>query len=177
MLKLVVRMTTPSFFANHFGWSQSPFTSLIKFSLQSNNSTAGSEMAGGVITHSSVNSGPPTEGSRMYAVIVCVFASLGGIFFGYDQGVTGGVLVMPSFLNDFCIDMNDKIVIHPNFTELNIYTVCKPKNTADLPDNWTNDNFQCWFLVLRWNDHAMLCARERAHHGSYCSYLSRHWCR
>ncbi|OQR97950.1 Major Facilitator Superfamily (MFS) [Thraustotheca clavata] len=67
-----------------------------------------------------------TEGSRMYAVVVCVFASLGGIFFGYDQGVTGGVLVMDSFLEDFCInyDGNTNITCH-----------AKP---ALLPQNWIN---------------------------------------
>jgi MFS transporter, SP family, sugar:H+ symporter len=45
----------------------------------------------------------PTEGKRTYAIIVCLFASLGGLFFGYDQGVTGGVLVMDSFIDDFCV--------------------------------------------------------------------------
>ena len=45
----------------------------------------------------------PTEGTRTYAIIVCLFASLGGLFFGYDQGVTGGVLVMDSFINDYCV--------------------------------------------------------------------------
>ncbi|KAI9909823.1 hypothetical protein PsorP6_010076 [Peronosclerospora sorghi] len=39
----------------------------------------------------------PTEGNRTYAIIVCIFASLGGFFFGYDQGVTGVVLVMESY--------------------------------------------------------------------------------
>jgi len=46
----------------------------------------------------------PTEGSRTYAIIMCIFASLGGLFFGYDQGVTSGVLVMHSFLNDYRIE-------------------------------------------------------------------------
>ncbi|EQC33648.1 hypothetical protein SDRG_08752 [Saprolegnia diclina VS20] len=67
----------------------------------------------------------PTEGSRTYAIVVCVFASLGGIFFGYDQGVTGGVLVMDSFLNDFCVDYDG-----------NSYTNCTAAS-ADLPDNWS----------------------------------------
>ncbi|EQC33649.1 hypothetical protein SDRG_08753, partial [Saprolegnia diclina VS20] len=50
-------------------------------------------MAGGVaILPSGGAHDAPTEGSRTYAIVVCVFASLGGIFFGYDQGVTGGVL-------------------------------------------------------------------------------------
>ena len=66
----------------------------------------------------------PTQGSRMYAIIVCVFASLGGLFFGYDQGVTGGVLVMPSFLEDFCHGYH-------NMTEAQ----CKLP-AAELPSAW-----------------------------------------
>jgi MFS transporter, SP family, sugar:H+ symporter len=62
-------------------------------------------MAGGMAIH--VNAADfddtPTEGTRTYAIIVCLFASLGGLFFGYDQGVTGGVLVMDSFINDYCV--------------------------------------------------------------------------
>eukprot|EP00808_Paulinella_micropora_P022733 g88.t1 len=44
----------------------------------------------------------PRLAGQGYAIVSCIFASLCGLFFGYDQGVTGGVLVMPSFLNDFC---------------------------------------------------------------------------
>lgn len=47
-------------------------------------------------------SAPSMGGSRRYAIMVCIFASLAGLFFGYDQGVTGGVVVMKSFLRDFC---------------------------------------------------------------------------
>lgn len=36
------------------------------------------------------------------ATFVCCFVALGGAFFGYDQGVTGGLLVMKSFDDDFC---------------------------------------------------------------------------
>ncbi|KDO29233.1 hypothetical protein SPRG_05444 [Saprolegnia parasitica CBS 223.65] len=75
-----------------------------------------------------------TEGSKVYAIVVCVFASLGGIFFGYDQGVTGGVLVMDSFLNDFCIGYDG-----------NTETACKA-NSSFLPDNWLN--FTTLFNVL-----------------------------
>ncbi|KAF0695546.1 Aste57867_13646 [Aphanomyces stellatus] len=85
-------------------------------------------MAGGAMfvdAGSAVNSAP-TEGSKLYAVIVCVFASLGGIFFGYDQGVTGGVLVMDSFLNDLCVGYDG-----------NTYAQCKGSSAA-LPDNWLN---------------------------------------
>ncbi|KDO17623.1 hypothetical protein SPRG_16976 [Saprolegnia parasitica CBS 223.65] len=69
---------------------------------------------------------PPTEGSRTYAIVVCVFASLGGVFFGYDQGVTGGVLVMDSFLNDFCVGYDG-----------NSYKTCTT-DSARLPSNWLN---------------------------------------
>ncbi|OQR97951.1 Major Facilitator Superfamily (MFS) [Thraustotheca clavata] len=65
-----------------------------------------------------------TEGSRIYAIAVCVFASIGGMFFGYDQGVTGGVLVMDSFLKDFCVGYGG-----------NTYAACTAQSVA-LPSNW-----------------------------------------
>lgn len=73
----------------------------------------------------------PTEGSKTYAIIVCVFASLGGLFFGYDQGVTSAVLIMDSFLEDFCIGWH-------GFTE----DTCKGSLSA-LPDEWTD--FTLWY--------------------------------
>ncbi|CAF1091058.1 unnamed protein product [Adineta steineri] len=42
-------------------------------------------------------------GKPYFAVLLAAFSSLGGWFFGYDQGVTGGVVVMSSFKNDFCV--------------------------------------------------------------------------
>ena len=42
-------------------------------------------------------------GKPYFAVLLAAFSSLGGWFFGYDQGVTGGIVVMRSFKNDFCI--------------------------------------------------------------------------
>jgi SP family sugar:H+ symporter-like MFS transporter len=48
--------------------------------------------------HKNVNYGKPHV-----AVLLAAFASLGGWFFGYDQGVTGGIVVMSSFKNDFCV--------------------------------------------------------------------------
>ncbi|KAF4143228.1 hypothetical protein GN958_ATG07589 [Phytophthora infestans] len=58
-----------------------------------------STMAAGVVVNVHNNDDDvPTEGSRTYAIIVCVFAALGGLFFGYDQGVTSGVLIMDSFI-------------------------------------------------------------------------------
>jgi len=83
-------------------------------------------MAVGGIVITGHDDGTPTEGSRMYAIVVCVFASLGGIFFGYDQGVTGGVLVMDSFLYDFCVDYGG-----------NTYKDCT-SSSSTLPDNWLN---------------------------------------
>jgi hypothetical protein len=32
-----------------------------------------------------------------YAILLAGFSSLAGWFFGYDQGVTGGIVVMSSF--------------------------------------------------------------------------------
>jgi SP family sugar:H+ symporter-like MFS transporter len=43
------------------------------------------------------------DGKPYFAVLLAAFSSLGGWFFGYDQGVTGGIVVMSSFKNDFCV--------------------------------------------------------------------------
>ncbi|CAF1388704.1 unnamed protein product [Rotaria sp. Silwood1] len=50
--------------------------------------------------HKNVHYGKP-----YFAIFLAVFSSLGGWFFGYDQGVTGGIVVMSSFKNDFCVDV------------------------------------------------------------------------
>lgn len=42
-------------------------------------------------------------GKPYFAVFLSAFSSLGGWFFGYDQGVTGGIVIMNSFKNDFCV--------------------------------------------------------------------------
>ncbi|GMF58708.1 unnamed protein product [Phytophthora fragariaefolia] len=81
-----------------------------------------------------VNDTEPTEGSRTYAIIVCAFASLGGFFFGYDQGVTSGVLIMDSFLNDYCVGWH-------NFT----YEECT-RSSSDLPGEWTT--FTVWYNMV-----------------------------
>ncbi|CAF2594967.1 unnamed protein product [Rotaria sp. Silwood2] len=50
-------------------------------------------------------------GKPYFAIILAAFSSLGGWFFGYDQGVTGGIVVMSSFKNDFCVGLyGDKSV-------------------------------------------------------------------
>ncbi|OQS05925.1 Major Facilitator Superfamily (MFS) [Thraustotheca clavata] len=64
--------------------------------------------------------------NNKYAVGVCAFSSLGGIFFGYDNGVAGGVMVMPSFLSDFCIGYGG-----------NTLDACNAAS-ANLPTNWLN---------------------------------------
>ncbi|KAL4118772.1 hypothetical protein PRIC2_011094 [Phytophthora ramorum] len=73
----------------------------------------------------------PTEGKRTYAIVVCVFAALGGMFFGYDQGVTSSMLIMDSFLYDYCVGWH-------NFT----YEECT-RSTSDLPSEWTS--FTVWY--------------------------------
>ena len=42
-------------------------------------------------------------GKPYMALFLAAFGSLAGWFFGYDQGVTGGAIVMNSFKSDFCI--------------------------------------------------------------------------
>ena len=42
-------------------------------------------------------------GKSSFVILLAAFSSLGGWFFGYDQGVTGGIVVMSSFKNDFCV--------------------------------------------------------------------------
>ncbi|TYZ68231.1 hypothetical protein PybrP1_005509 [[Pythium] brassicae (nom. inval.)] len=91
-------------------------------------------MAGGVAINVPDNyefDGAPTEGTRTYAIIVCIFASLGGLFFGYDQGVTGGVLVMGSFIGDWCVGWHGQ-------TE----DQCNAKSTS-LPDRWID--YTLWY--------------------------------
>ncbi|KAI9895869.1 hypothetical protein PsorP6_019037 [Peronosclerospora sorghi] len=73
----------------------------------------------------------PTEGNRAYAIIVCIFASLGGFFFGYDQGVTGCVLVMESFLNDFCVGWHGQMMADSS------------RSTERLPQRWVD--YTLWY--------------------------------
>ncbi|CAI5709234.1 hypothetical protein KXD40_004791 [Peronospora effusa] len=89
-------------------------------------------MAAGVVVNVHNNDDDiPTEGSRSYAIIVCVFAALGGLFFGYDQGVTSGVLIMDSFINDYCVGWH-------NFT----YEQCT-SSSSNLPTEWIG--FTVWY--------------------------------
>jgi len=54
-------------------------------------------------------------GKASFAVFLAGFASLAGWFLGYDQGVTGGVVVMSSFKNDFCVGVfgNESVCEQP----------------------------------------------------------------
>ena len=56
-----------------------------------------------VSTHNQHCSTDVQYGKTYFAILLAAFSSLGGWFFGYDQGVTGGAIVMSSFKNDFCI--------------------------------------------------------------------------
>ncbi|CAF2758708.1 unnamed protein product [Rotaria sp. Silwood2] len=56
------------------------------------------------------------------AVLLAAFTSLGGWFFGYDQGVTGGIVVMSSFKNDFCVN------VYANKTTCDLPVVALPSD-------------------------------------------------
>ncbi|TYZ61496.1 hypothetical protein PybrP1_012279 [[Pythium] brassicae (nom. inval.)] len=90
-------------------------------------------MAGGgvIVNNNNDFDDLPTEGTKTYAIIVCIFASLGGLFFGYDQGVTSAVLIMDSFLEDFCVGWH-------GFT----WETCRLR-VSDLPEEWTD--FTLWY--------------------------------
>ncbi|MCH81110.1 hexose transporter, partial [Trifolium medium] len=61
-------------------------------------------MAGGGFTTSS--SDVEFEAKITFAVIIsCIMAATGGLMFGYDIGISGGVTSMPSFLQEFFPDI------------------------------------------------------------------------
>uniref|UniRef100_K3X7K1 Hexose transporter 1 n=1 Tax=Globisporangium ultimum (strain ATCC 200006 / CBS 805.95 / DAOM BR144) TaxID=431595 RepID=K3X7K1_GLOUD len=64
------------------------------------------------------------HGDRTYAIAVSIFASLGGLYFGYEQGATGGALVLHSFVADFCVGWHS-----------HTYKDCTAP-LADLPAQW-----------------------------------------
>ncbi|KAH9299757.1 hypothetical protein KI387_031439, partial [Taxus chinensis] len=59
-------------------------------------------MAGGGFVSSS--SGPVKNyegGITVFVLVTCIVAATGGLIFGYDIGISGGVTSMPSFLKKF----------------------------------------------------------------------------
>ncbi|CAF3418940.1 unnamed protein product [Rotaria socialis] len=59
-------------------------------------------------------------GKPHFAVFLAAFTSLGGWFFGYDQGVTGGIVIMRSFKNDFCVG------VYGNVSDCNLPVAALP---------------------------------------------------
>lgn len=58
-------------------------------------------MAGGVIASTAGGSAEYPGKLTLYVVITCIVAGMGGLIFGYDIGISGGVTSMPSFLKKF----------------------------------------------------------------------------
>ncbi|GAU14863.1 hypothetical protein TSUD_46560, partial [Trifolium subterraneum] len=68
-------------------------------------------MAGGGFTTSS--SDVEFEAKITFAVIIsCIMAATGGLMFGYDIGISGGVTSMPSFLQEFFPDIYKRTQEH-----------------------------------------------------------------
>ena len=67
-------------------------------------------MAGGVLVAST--NGRQYEGKViMFVLVTCLVAAMGGLLFGYDLGITGGVTSMEPFLNNFlpwCLQTNER---------------------------------------------------------------------
>ncbi|KAJ3693671.1 hypothetical protein LUZ60_009151 [Juncus effusus] len=57
-------------------------------------------MAGGAIINSSGGKEYPGK-MTFYVIIACIVAATGGLIFGYDIGISGGVTSMDSFLKEF----------------------------------------------------------------------------
>ncbi|GLU14849.1 hypothetical protein SLE2022_313920 [Rubroshorea leprosula] len=55
--------------------------------------------AGGIVPF---GNGPEYPGKlTLYVLVTCMVAAMGGLLFGYDIGISGGVTTMPSFLRKF----------------------------------------------------------------------------
>lgn len=48
----------------------------------------------------------------LYVIVACIIAASGGALFGYDNGITGGVISMPGFLEQFFPDLLDTSSSH-----------------------------------------------------------------
>ncbi|KAJ3672554.1 hypothetical protein LUZ60_007275 [Juncus effusus] len=60
-------------------------------------------MAAGIISGTGTGTGTNVYGGKitMFAILSCITAGMGGVIFGYDIGVSGGVSSMDSFLKKF----------------------------------------------------------------------------
>jgi hypothetical protein len=58
--------------------------------------------AGGFVAESG-DAGPIGEvPNKNFILLVAAFSALGGLLFGYDTGINGGIQVSHDFVNDFC---------------------------------------------------------------------------
>ncbi|KAL2544010.1 Sugar transport protein 1 [Forsythia ovata] len=64
-------------------------------------------MAGGIVIAASGNKGYPGKLTGK-VFITCIVAAMGGLIFGYDIGISGGVTSMPQFLKKFFPDVYRK---------------------------------------------------------------------
>nr|VDD51989.1 unnamed protein product [Brassica oleracea] len=59
-------------------------------------------MAGGAFVSEGGSGGRDYEGGvTVFVVITCMVAAMGGLLFGYDLGISGGVTSMDEFLSKF----------------------------------------------------------------------------
>ncbi len=127
----------------------------------------------------------------MFAIVVHAFACLGGIFFGNDQGVTGGILAMKIFLSDICAchDSNsygngtsDIATLHPNrLSFMILYNALFPVGCFLVPLpvalSLTRRAYDSQYLLLHRYMYASLHSNRWTHFfGCDRSYHSRHWC-
>ncbi|KAG8908633.1 hypothetical protein FRB99_004921 [Tulasnella sp. 403] len=64
-------------------------------------------MAGGPVSAGGGLGGSGTPKNKWAGILMTAFAAFGGILFGYDTGVIGGVKVMPDWLQTFGKPLND----------------------------------------------------------------------
>ena len=112
-------------------------------------------------------------GKTYFAVLLAGFSSLAGWFLGYDQGVTGGVVVMSSFKNDFCVGVYPNASVcdlpvsglPPDYRRfLVLFTWLKKSNDSHI--DWTDCRMhECWlfFICL-----STVCITNSSNKSTYC---------